>query len=291
LLYRTVTGRTSIIDPPIQQIPQRGEYRDLILDIFVAEEGWLFGSRDLSQSELRIMGWLAQDPVIMDALKKGIDLHTLTASNVMRIPLDKVTKSDRQKAKPINFGFIYGMQASTFVEYAKDEYGIVYTLKEAEQFREAYFNTYKAIRGFHNYMSRVVSENGFVYTPLGRKRRLPGIHSKDYALRSMAIRQAINTPVQAFSSDLALLGMKLFQDAIESSSTLRGNVKILWFKHDEIFFTAKKEVMNEAMKVLKSCMEHRVKVYIHKHFGLVVDYPIETDGKVGKSWWRLKPVK
>ena len=290
LLYRTVTGRTAIVNPPIQQIPQRGKYIDLVLELFVADEGWLFGSRDLSQSEIRIMGWLANEKVILEALEQGIDLHTLTASKVMGIRINKITKEQRQKAKPINFGFLYGMHAPSFVQYAKEEYGISYTLEEAEAFRAKYFHTYPAIKGFHHYMSRVVSEQEFVYTPLGRKRRLPGIHSKDPAIRSMAVRQAINTPIQSFSSDLALLAMKLFQDRIEKDSKLRNKVKILWFKHDEIFFMAREDTMPYAMEVLKKCMERDTKMYIWKHFKLAVEYPIESDGKVGTSWANLKSI-
>lgn len=291
LLYRTVTGRTSIIDPAIQQIPQRGSNVKLVREIFVADKGWLFGSRDLAQSEIRIMGWQANEKAILRALENHIDLHSLTASNVLGIPIDKVTKAQRQKAKPVNFGFLYGMHAPSFVRYAKIEYGIDYTLKEAEHYRELFFESYPAIRGFHAYMSRVASEQGHVYTPLGRKRRLPAIHSKDRFLRSAAIRQAINTPIQSFSSDLALLAMYLFQEEIEKNPKLRENVKILWFKHDEIFFTARTEVMPLAMETLKKCTEQKTKEYFYKEFKLVVGYPIESDGKVGKDWERMKTYK
>lgn len=104
LFTRTVTGRTVMLNPPVQIFPVRGEYAKYLKECFISDDGWLWGERDLAQSELRIIGWLAQDPNILGALSKGIDLHTWTVHIIFGVPLDKITKDQRQKAKAINFG-------------------------------------------------------------------------------------------------------------------------------------------------------------------------------------------
>jgi DNA polymerase-1 len=127
LLIRTVTGRTVILDPPMQTYPQHGKFAHLIKECIVADPGWVLGARDLSQSELRIAGWLAHDKNIMDAVKKGIDLHINTAAKIiLSCTIDKVTKEARQQAKPVNFGLIYGMAAESLQDYAKNNYGVLW---------------------------------------------------------------------------------------------------------------------------------------------------------------------
>ena len=284
--YHTVTGRTVVLNPAIQTFPQRGEFAPYIKEVFRAPKGFLLCSRDLAQSELRIIGWLAKDKNILDALKNGVDLHTKTAALVNKIPIDKVEKSMRQKAKAINFGFVYGMSAESFVTYAKDEYGQIFSLEEAQEIRRDFFaypRGYYALPKYHNKMISMANKYEYVVSPLGRIRRLPAIHSEDKRLVSEAKRQAINFPVQSFSSDLALIGMMLFYKWIDEE-LLSDKILPLWFIHDAVLFLAKEDLWEDAQRKLKSIYLEDVPAYIKLHFGLDITYPVESDGKVGPSW-------
>jgi DNA polymerase I-like protein with 3'-5' exonuclease and polymerase domains len=288
-LYRTVTGRTAMSNPPIQQIPQRGSaYVDLVRELFVADDNWSMVSVDLSQSELRIMAWLANEPNMLNAYNNGIDLHKLTASLVMNKPLTEIGKPERQAAKSINFGFIYGMAAKTFVTYAKETYGLSITQKEAETFRERYFDAYPNVLRYHHDVINFVRRNGYISSPLCRIRHLPEVNSNNPALQSSAFRQAINFRIQSFSSDLGLLGMYLFYQQYKDNPKLKDKVKLLWFIHDAICFQAHDDVLQEAVELAQVCLAEETKKYIKKYFNVDVAYPIESEAKIGKSWALLK---
>jgi DNA polymerase-1 len=291
LFTQTVTGRTVIKEPTIQTIPQRGEFAAFVKRAFVADEGWVFGARDLGQSEIRIMGWQAQDPNILQALRDGIDIHTKTASIVNDIPVDRVVKDMRQKAKGINFGFIYGMGAWKFRFYAKNEYGVDYTEAQAEAAREAFFSYpkgYFKLPEYYRKQEQFVAMNGYVRSVLGRYRRLATAQSRDEKERREAFRQAINFPIQSFSSDLGLIGMWLFWKELKKYPALAANVKIMWFIHDAIYFQAREQYFGQAMRLLKHCMEVLSKEYVEKQFGVKIGYPITSDGKIGASWATMK---
>lgn len=290
LFTQTVTGRTVMKEPTIQTIPQRGEFAPYIKRAFAADPGWMLGARDLGQSEIRIIGWLAQDPNILRALREGIDIHTMTASIVNNVPVEKVTKDMRQKAKGVNFGFIYGMGAYKFMFYAKNEYGLDLTLDQCNAIRALFFSYPRGYHKLPDYYSRqeqYVLAHGYVRSPIGRIRRLPLAQSRDEGERREAVRQAINMPVQSFSTDLGLIGMYLFWQALKSRPELNRNVKLMWFIHDAIYFQAKEEYFSEAMDLLKHCMEVESKAYIKQHFGVEIGYPITSDGKIGPNWASL----
>jgi DNA polymerase-1 len=284
VLYTTVTGRTSCFNPNLQQIPRNMPMVDKLKELFAAPKGWLMGTRDLSQSELRIVAWLANEENMLRAIKNNQDLHTLTASLVMKKPIKDIAKEERQAAKAINFGFIYGAQASTFQKVAYNDYGLSITLQEAEKFRKAYFEAYPAIELFHRRCAEIVRKYKYIRSPLGRVRRLPHIDSNDPVNVSKAERQAINFPVQSFSSDLALIGMYLFWKEVMHKKT----IQLLWFIHDSIFFMCREDMIDTYMALLKECMEERSVDYIKKKFKITVGYPVATDGKVGTSWTTLK---
>jgi len=290
-LYRTVTGRTAMTNPPIQQIPQRGsDYVKYIKELFIADDGYEMVAMDLGQSELRIMAWQANEKRMLEAFNNNIDIHALTASLVTGKKIEEITKEERHSAKGINFGFLYAMSANSFVSYAKEEYGIDITMEEAQEFRNRFFKAYPSIMGYHNVIKEYVWKHGFIYSPLGRKRRLPEINSPDNSERAKAERQAINFRIQSFSSDLGLLGMYLFYEAYRKDKILKDKVKLLWFIHDAIFFQAKKEVLDKAIDLAVRCLTERTKHYIYSKFKLVVDYPITCEVKVGRSWADLKTI-
>jgi len=293
-LNRTVTGRTAIIKPALHQIPQRHPFAYLVKRCFVADEGWLLGARDLSQSEFRIMGWIAGDKNILEAVNSGVDLHSKTASVVNNVPIDKVTKEMRQKAKSISFGFLYGMSAEGFQRYAKEKYEVDFTLDECRKFREMFFsrpNGYYALPAFYANVENIVLNNGYIKSPLGRIRRFPELKNMKKSEYSKVMRQAVNFPISSFSTDLGLIGSFLFMQEVEKNTRLKGNVKCILFIHDSLMITAKEEIMSEALELLGQCMCIKSKEYIREKFGIKVGYKIESDKKVGKSWASLEEVK
>ena len=294
ILTRTVTGRTVMAEPTIQTFPTRGEFAPFARRAFVADDGWVFGSRDLGQSEIRVMGWQANDPTILRALRNKIDIHTMTACIVNKITIEQFAKLPkakqkdlRQKAKGVNFGFLYGMSARSFRIYVKNEYGLEFTEAECDAIRQAFFaypNGYYKLPEYHRQQEQLAQQFGYVRSPIGRLRRLPGGQSRDFKEMKEAGRQAINFPIQSFSSDLGLIGMYLFWRRVKANPKLAKNIKIMWFIHDAIYFQAKDTHFKQAMLLLKHCMEVQSKVYIKEKFGVDPDYPITSDGKKGKSW-------
>lgn len=283
VLWTTVTGRTSSFNPNIQNIPQRMDYVENLKELFAAPPGWVIGVRDLAQSEIRIMGWLANDLHILTALKNNIDIHTLTASLLLNKSIEKISKEERQLSKAINFGFLYGASAKTFKEYAKNNYKVELSLEEAEYFRNKFFEKYSAIPVFHKKCITMAKTKGFIHNVFGRIRRLPAIHSEDLFLRGEAERQAINFPIQSCSAEITLIGMYLFWKEIQN----KNDVQLLWQIHDSIFFMAKEDKLTYYMNILKDCMENKTKTYVSKHFNIDIKYPIVSDAKVGQSWASL----
>lgn len=295
VMNRTATGRSVILNPPIQTYPQRGKYADKIKECIVSDKGWLLGARDLSQSELRIMGWLAGDVNILLSLRNNIDLHTKTASIINNIPVDKVDKLMRFKAKGVNFGLIYGMSAGGLQKYLRDEYDIKYSLNECALIRHRFFSKplgYYKLPFLYASIKQKIKKDGYITSVLGRKRRFPMIVSTDIqegGLIDKMERQAINFVGQSFSSDLAMIAMFLFTQELKERSLLN-SIRPLWFIHDSIIFTAEEKMMDKGMALLKECMEKRNVEYIKEKFNVTVGYPVQSDGKVGKNWASLESI-
>lgn len=300
LINRTYTGRTTIYSPAIQTYPARGSLSKLINKIFIPDDGWVFGARDLSTSEMRIIGWLAGDKNILGAINSGIDIHKRTASAVFKVPVDEVTDKMRQASKATGFGFIYSMMPYTksgggFKRYAKDLYSLEYTEQECVDIRDAFFSKpdgYYMLPAYHDQQKKSVRKHGYVRSPLGRLRRLPDAQQDaDWSKKAQAERQAINMPTQSFSSDIALIGMFLFNQEINTNSKFKGKVKPMWFIHDAIKFRSKEDIFSESMSLLKDCMENRSKEYVKKNFNLEIGYRIDSDGKVGKNMAEMNEYK
>lgn len=290
IVGRAVNGRTVMHEPEIQTYPKYGELARLIREPFAAPKGWILADRDLSQSEIRIMAWLSQDPTMLDTLFKGIDIHYKTAIEILGCTKEDVTKEMRRVAKAVNFGLIYGMSAFGLRLYARDEYDVQMSKEEAEGYRDGYFMTYRNLLPFHNKMVEMGRRLGYVTSPLGRKRRLPAITGDNLEERREAERQAINFPVSSFSNDLGLIGMKLFNDEVRSNVKLRDDVKVLWFIHDAVMFLSKTKKIKLAQAALKDCMETRAPQYIKDKFKITVGYPVLSEGSQGPNWSAMEEV-
>jgi len=274
-LHGTVTGRISCEEPNLQQVPRDVEIRSLI----TAPPGWVLVEADYSQVELRVAACLAREEAMRRIFQTGGDIHTRTAMVITGLPADKIDKDMRKKAKAINFGFVYGMGSSKFKMYAKAKYGVSLTDDEAQEFRDRFFELYPELKNWHNRQREFVHNHGYVRTPIGRKRNLPGIASFDKAIRAEAERAAVNSPVQSAASDLNLFA------AIRVAQTFPEDVKIVATVHDAILMEVKEDRLNEILPQVKEIMEDREAVA--EKFGWDIPVPLEVEIKVG-PWGKGK---
>lgn len=272
-LTGTVTGRLSCSEPNLQQVPRDPKIRSLI----TAPPGWTFVEADYSQIELRVAAMLSGDPMMIDIFnREDGDIHTTTAIAVSG--KREVTKEERKKAKAINFGFLYGMGATKFREYARDKYGQDLTMEEAIRFRQRFFDLYSELPRWHMKQRDIVKMYGQVRTPTGRIRHLPGVFSPSEELRASAERQAINTPVQSFASDLTLASI------IEIYQTIpRDRCRIVGTVHDAILFEVRNEYIEEVTEQIKAIMEKPQ--IITEKFGIRLPVPLVSDLEVKPGGW------
>jgi len=280
-LIGTATGRLSSFDPNLQNIP-RGS---IIKSIFVAEDGYSLIEADLSQIELRVVASIAPEQVMIDAYNRGTDLHRLTASLVSGVPLEQITKEQRQTAKSINFGLIYGMSWQGYKAYAKNEYDIILTNEQAQQFRQTFFEKYPGIREWHLEVETKMRHGmNEVRTVMGRIRYLkdeeflPGFSGEQEL--GHKIRQALNTPVQSAASDLNLQAMRVIWEKIDSSYC-----RFLLTVHDEFMLECRDDKIQEVLALIKESAQQ-----VQKNNDWL-KVPFIFDVKVGKSWSELKEVE
>lgn len=284
-LHGTVTGRTSCTDPNLQQVPRDPIIRNLV----GAPEDWSVVEIDYSQAELRIAAIMSGDETMKRIYQTGGDIHTHTYEMITgeKVSDDKyIKKEQRKKAKAVNFGFVYGMGWRKFKIYARDNYGVDLTDKEAEQWRERFFQAYHFLPKWHSKQRRIVQSMGQVRSPIGRLRRLPDIYSIDKSKKAEAERQSINSPVQGFGSDLTILGM----------SEIMGNAQyydpdyvldkdkffVIGTVHDATLFEVRNDYLMEFCPRAKHILEHPKALEDVFHFD--TDVPIVADVAVGKSW-------
>lgn len=259
----------------LQQVP-----RDpFVRGVFGAPPGWSFVEADYSQVELRVVAYLSRDRTMLHLYKTGADIHKATAASVLGVPESQVSKDDRKKAKAVNFGFVYGMGWRKFISTAFEKYGAVFTEEEARAVRVAFFDHFAGLQPWHAKQRRLVNEYGRVQSPIGRVRHLPDIYSPDEGVRAEAERQAINSPVQSFASDMAVLAMVEINKKFRAQG-IRANC--LGLVHDAINFEVRDDHVGLALPIIKDTMED-VRP-LEKKFGIHLDVPIISDLKVGQHW-------
>jgi DNA polymerase I len=258
----TVSGRISSGKPNAQQIPKRGEDGQVIRKLFRAPAGRKIVKADFAGIELRIMARLSGDKTMIEAFKAGQDLHKLTASKMVGVPLDQVSKEQRQAAKGANFGLIYGASADRFQAYAKAEYGLDMSIEQAKQIRRTFFSTYPGVASWHQVQRKSKSiqkahylhdaERGFYAVPLvssstilGRKRVWGWFRGRTLAKET----ELYNTPSQGTGADLIKMVLA------EVYASLNEKFRLVGCVHDEIILEVPEEIANEAVAVLKEIME------------------------------------
>lgn len=276
-LHDTLTGRTNSRYPNGQNFPKRGDLAEAFRKIFIPPVGWGFVEADLSQAELRIAAWMAQEPTMLAIYNAaGGDIHTATACLVMgitpeafkRLPKD-VQKLKRYHAKAINFGLIYGMGWKKFRVYAKTTYRVDFTEEEAQRIRKLFFQYYSGLTAWHEATREFARNHGYVRALHGALRRLPNIHSPDEGIRGQAERQAINSPVQRFGSDLGLIGLTRFGRDCDWRV-----MRPAFFIHDSVIVAARLDHMEEAGSALKFYMQSAP---LREWFGITPPLPILSD--------------
>lgn len=245
----TSTGRLASSDPNLQNIPIRTEKGRQIRQAFIAENGYKLMSLDYSQIELRLLTEMADVPQLSKAFREGSDIHMITASEVMGIPLSQVTPELRRQAKAINFGIIYGISA----------FGLSQQLSipqsAAAEYIKAYFEKYPGIQEYMEKMKIFAREHGYVQTLFGRKCYTPGISDKNPALRGFAERQAINAPLQGTNADIIKKAMNKIPSSLHQHNL---GAKMLLQVHDELIFEVLESEIEQTAMVLKKVMENIV---------------------------------
>ncbi len=265
----TATGRLSSKNPNLQNIPVRTELGREIRAAFIAEPGCLLLAGDYSQIELRLLAHLSEDRLLVEAFRRGDDIHTLTASQVFGVPPLMVDSEHRRRAKVVNFGIVYGLSA----------FGLSQTLgidtREAKAYIEAYFEKYQGVRRFIDQTLAQARRDQKVATLFGRVRPIPDILSKNSNLRGFAERTAVNTPLQGAAADLIKIAM-IRIDRLLRQQKLKS--RMLLQVHDELVFEAPEEEIETLRALVKEQMEqaHPLKV------------PLLVDIGVGKNWRDLE---
>ena len=261
----TATGRLSSSDPNLQNIPIRTEIGREIRKSFVAESGALILSADYSQIELRILAHVSQDDVLIDAFKKGEDIHERTACEVFGVLPGMVTPEMRRMAKAVNFGIIYGISPfglSRDLGISKDK---------AKEYIDNYFSRHKGVKDFIDKTLKESYEKGYVTTLLQRRRYLPDLKSKNRQVKEFAERTAINTPIQGSAADMIKLAMINIHRRIKDEGR---RAKMIIQVHDELVFEVSEDEIEQIKKLVKEKMEGVMNLSV----------PIIAEIHTGKNW-------
>lgn len=233
----TMTGRLSSSNPNLQNIPIRDDNGKEVRKAFIPDDGCLFFSADYSQIELRIMAHLSCDEHLIEAFRKGHDIHAATASKIFRKPIGEVTADERRKAKTANFGIIYGISTFGLAERMQ------VSRSEAKELIEGYFRTYTKVKEYMEHSVGVARDMGYTETLFGRRCYLPDINSHNAVVRGYAERNAINAPIQGSAADIIKVAMINIDRRMRD---LGLHSKMILQVHDELNFSVvpeEKDVM------------------------------------------------
>jgi len=271
LLAATNTGRLASSNPNLQNIPIKSEEGKEIRKAFIADKKNILISADYNQIEMRILADMADVRELKKAFKNNEDIHSLTASQVFNVPINKVNSDLRRKAKTINFGIIYGIT----------QYGLAKQIsvsnQEALDFINSYFKKFPEIKDYMNTTISVCRKQGYVSNIFGRRIHLRGINDKNFTVRSFQERAAINAPIQGSAADIIRLAMIKINKLIEEDKKLQ--TKMLLQIHDELIFeclekdkTYVKKIIKEAMLSISSSEYHMFSI------------PLEVNVNSGYNW-------
>jgi len=269
LLAATNTGRLASSDPNLQNIPIKTLDGKEIRKAFIAEKNNLLISADYNQIEMRILADMADVKELKKAFKNNQDIHSLTASQVFGVPINKVSDDYRRKAKAINFGIIYGIT----------QYGLAKQISvshtEALDFINSYFKKFPEIKEYMNTTVKICRKQGYVTNIFGRRINLRGINDKNFSVRSFQERAAINAPIQGSAADIIRLAMIKIDKILEENN----KAKMLLQIHDELIFECLAKDENQIKKVIKESM---ISVSSSDHH--MFSIPLKVSINSGANW-------
>lgn len=263
----TATGRISSTEPNLQNIPVRVEMGRKIRKVFTAsDEDHVLVDADYSQIELRVLAHISGDPNLIEAFRNKQDIHRRTAADIFGIPMEQVTEEQRNSAKAVNFGIVYGIS----------DYGLARNLgitrASAKRYIDSYMQRFPMVK---QYMDRIIAEgkrNGYVTTLMNRRRNIPELKSRNYNVRSFGERIALNTPIQGTAADIIKLAMIRVHDELEKRKL---KSRLILQVHDELIIDAHREELEEVKCLLREQMENAVELSV----------PLVVDIGVGSNWY------
>lgn len=266
----TATGRLSSTNPNLQNIPIRTELGREIRAGFIAEPGHVLLAADYSQIELRLLAHYSKDPLLVEAYRRGDDVHTLTASQVFGVPPLMVTPDHRRMAKVVNFGIVYGLSPFGLAQRLDIE------KSDAKRFIDAYFEKYAGVRRFIDKTLDEARRDGRVKTLFGRVRPIPDINSKNANARGFAERTAVNTPLQGTAADLIKIAM-IRIDALLRERNMKSRMTLQ--VHDELVFEVPEAEVDAMRTLVREQMEN-----VHPSLSV----PLQVDLGIGRNWRDLE---
>lgn len=279
-LAGTATGRLSSSDPNLQNIPTLMGQE--IRDAFIATEGYTFIEADYSQLELRVAAWLSNDKKMIETFVEGRDIHRRVAAEMFGKPESEVTPHERYLAKYVDFGVIYGRGAMSLVEGWEMDYleehlgGKRWTLQEADKFLREFLAGFPQLTIWMRQQERLGLKLKYVSSPTGRRRRFPFVNER---LRSHIGRQAVNTPIQGFASDICLSSL------IKLHHSLPEGAYVLFPVHDAIYAECRTEMLDEVIPLIVKAMETDLPAGIDKAV------PVTVKVKIGERWGSAKEIE
>ncbi|GFZ31682.1 DNA polymerase [Clostridium zeae] len=266
----TTTGRLSSTEPNLQNIPIKYEMGREIRKVFIPrEKDDVILSADYSQIELRVLAHIANDENMIDAFKHDIDIHTKTASEVFKTPLDEVSSLMRSRAKAVNFGIVYGISDFSLSQ------DLHITKKEAKEYMDIYFERYPKIREFMDNIIIEAGKDGYVTTILNRRRFIPEITASNKIVKSLGERLAMNAPIQGSAADIIKMAMVSVYNKLKEKKM---KSKLILQVHDELIINVVPEELEQIKTIIKEEMESAVSLNV----------PLEVDINIGESWYDAK---
>ena len=265
----TATGRLSSTEPNLQNIPVANEPGGEIRKYLLPGDGRVFIDADYSQIELRILAHMAHDPVMIEAFQCNQDIHSITAQQIFGIKADEITPELRRRAKAVNFGIVYGISPFTLAADLK------ISRDEAKEYIDKYFEKYSAIKSYLDNTIKSARKLGYVETLFHRRRYLPELHSKVFAVRSFGERVALNMPIQGTAADLIKLAMIKVDSELKKTGT---QAELLLQIHDELLLSATGKDAEKAAEILQRVMQNIYPLAV----------PLDVSLHIGKNYYDVK---
>src|SRR4051812_20764690 len=269
LQTNTTTGRLASINPNLQNIPIRTEMGREIRACFVAEPGNVLLSVDYEQVELRVLAHIADEDVLREIFKRGEDVHTETAARVFNLPPEQLDVGMRSKAKMVNYGIVYGLSAYGLADRLRIEQ------EEAQEFIDRYLERFPKVAQFMRDAVTQAEEHGYVSTLFGRRRQIPELRARNWQMRKLGERLAVNTVIQGTAADIIKVAMVRCHDSLAAAGLA---TRVILQIHDELLFEGPPEEMGQATEIVTREMVGAAEL----------DPPLTVDAGVGENWLDAK---